>query len=167
MEKSTKLIVAAIGLGGLGYFLYKRGLFGKTTTEVAKDLKKEVKDAVAPIVDTGKKTEVEPPEEVVKIDKPLPSQPVYTTDPVYTPPVSSQPITIYPTDELYPVDQKLIAPPRYNDPFYGDGFGFRDNTYYDQPYRIDYTSGKYNQDVYNDYMPKDVVNARINQFLYA
>ena len=43
MEKSTKLIIAAVGLGGLGYFLYKKGLFSKTTTtttEVAKDVKK-------------------------------------------------------------------------------------------------------------------------------
>jgi hypothetical protein len=154
MEKSTKLIVAAIGLGGLGYFLYKRGLFSKTTTsDVAKDVKVDddiVKDAVPPIVDTGKKTAVEPPEEVVKIDKPLPSQPVYTTDPVYTPPVSSQPITMYP-----------------NDPYYGDGFGFRDNTYYDQPSRIDYTSGKYNQEVPDYYMGRDMVNDRLNQYFYA
>ena len=27
MSKSTTLIVAAIGLSGLGYFLYKKGLF--------------------------------------------------------------------------------------------------------------------------------------------
>jgi hypothetical protein len=29
MEQNTKIIIAAIGLGGLGYFLYKKGLFGK------------------------------------------------------------------------------------------------------------------------------------------
>lgn len=28
MEQNTKLVVAAIGLGGLGYFLYKKGFFG-------------------------------------------------------------------------------------------------------------------------------------------
>jgi hypothetical protein len=52
MEKSTKLIIAAVGLGGLGYFLYKKGLFSKTTTtttEVAKDVKK-VDDVVKDIV---------------------------------------------------------------------------------------------------------------------
>jgi hypothetical protein len=27
MEQKTKLIIAAIGLGGLGFFLYKKGLF--------------------------------------------------------------------------------------------------------------------------------------------
>jgi hypothetical protein len=29
MEQNTKLIIAAVGLGGLGYFLYKKGYFGK------------------------------------------------------------------------------------------------------------------------------------------
>ena len=72
MEKSTKLIIAAVGLGGLGYFLYKRGLFAKTTTnEVAKDVKKVddvVKDIVKEVIDTGKKTAVETtkPCEVIK-----------------------------------------------------------------------------------------------------
>jgi hypothetical protein len=28
MEQNTKIIIAAVGLGGLGYFLYKKGLFG-------------------------------------------------------------------------------------------------------------------------------------------
>ena len=28
MEQNTKLIIAAVGLGGLGFFLYKKGLFG-------------------------------------------------------------------------------------------------------------------------------------------
>jgi hypothetical protein len=39
MEKGTKLIIAAVGLGGLGYFLYKKGLFSnlmpKTIAPVA------------------------------------------------------------------------------------------------------------------------------------
>jgi hypothetical protein len=30
MEQNTKIIIAAVGLGGLGYFLYKKGLFGKS-----------------------------------------------------------------------------------------------------------------------------------------
>jgi hypothetical protein len=167
MKKSTKLIIAAVGLGGLGYFLYKRGLFSKTTTtEVAKEVKK-VEDVVKQVVDTGKKTAVEPPEEVIKIQKPLPPQPIYSTDPVYVPPVSNKPITIFPTDELYPVEPKPIYTPSYNNPFLYDNLGFRDNTYFDQPQRIDYTSGKYNQDVYTDYRVKDVVNARFNELLYA
>ena len=29
MEQNTKIIIAAVGLGGLGYFLYKKGYFGK------------------------------------------------------------------------------------------------------------------------------------------
>lgn len=40
MSKSTTLIVAAIGLSGLGYFLYKKGLFSnKSATAVVKDTK--------------------------------------------------------------------------------------------------------------------------------
>jgi len=171
MEKSTKLIIAAIGLGGLGYFLYKKGLFKTTTNEVAKDVKKVddvVKDVVKEVVDTGKKTAVEPPEEVIKIQKPLPPQPIYSTDPVYVPPVSNKPITIFPTDELYPVEPKPIYTPSYNNPFLYDNFGFRDNTYFDQPQRIDYTSGKYNQEVSDSYMGRDMmVNARLNELLYA
>jgi hypothetical protein len=33
MGKSTTIILAAVGLGGLGYFLYKKGLFSNTITE--------------------------------------------------------------------------------------------------------------------------------------
>jgi hypothetical protein len=32
MEQNTKIIIAAVGLGGLGYFLYKKGLFGNKST---------------------------------------------------------------------------------------------------------------------------------------
>lgn len=35
MEQNTKLVVAAIGLGGLGYFLYKKGFFGKSAEVVS------------------------------------------------------------------------------------------------------------------------------------
>ena len=73
---------------------------------------------------------------------------------------------IYPKDELYPVEQKIVANPTYNPNLY-DSIGFKDTTYYDQPYRIDYTTGKYNQDVTFDYLDKDIVNIRLNQLLYA
>jgi len=33
MEQNTKIIIAAIGLGGLGYFLYKKGLFGNKAVQ--------------------------------------------------------------------------------------------------------------------------------------
>jgi hypothetical protein len=50
MEQNTKLFIAAIGLGGLGFFLYKKGLFGKKTiSEVAQDVKRDVVDVVKPI----------------------------------------------------------------------------------------------------------------------
>jgi hypothetical protein len=49
MEQNTKLIIAAVGLGGLGYFLYKKGLFGKKTiTQVAQEVKRDVVDVVKP-----------------------------------------------------------------------------------------------------------------------
>jgi hypothetical protein len=48
MSKSTTLIVATIGLGGLGYFLYKKGLFSnKSATSVVTDAK--VAPSPAPI----------------------------------------------------------------------------------------------------------------------
>jgi hypothetical protein len=35
MEQNTKIIIAAVGLGGLGYFLYKKGYFGKSQAPIA------------------------------------------------------------------------------------------------------------------------------------
>jgi hypothetical protein len=59
MSKSTTIILMAVGLGGLGYFLYKKGLFvNKTITEVAKEVKNDMVDVVTP--DSRKKTTVEP-----------------------------------------------------------------------------------------------------------
>ena len=169
MKKSTKLIIAAIGLGGLGYFLYKKGLFAKTTTtEVAKDVKKvddvvkKVEDIVKDVVDTGKKTAVELTKECVQVGYDCTTN-TYNTIQI-------------PIDADCNDYQPAMPPcaPRGGGPGGGEDFiklyepiGFRDNTYYDQPTRIDYTSGKYNQDVYTDYMVKDISNARFNQYLYA
>lgn len=145
MEKSTKLIVAAIGLGGLGYFLYKRGLFSDKTSEVKMPLGLEVEDV---IVDTGKKTAVEPPEKEIVVD------------------------TKYFEEELFPP----TTPPNVTlvygklgtvNPFGYGNLGFRDNTYFDQPTRIDYNTGKYNQDVVYNYGEIDMVNSRYNQLLYS
>lgn len=165
MEKSTKLIVAAIGLGGLGYFLYKKGLFIKTTTtEIAKDVKvddvvKKVEDVVKKVVDTGKKTAVELTKDCLQVGYDCTN-------------------TTYNTIQI-PIDANCgeyqPAMPQCAEPISGgmvaklvyEPIGFRDNTYYEQPSRIDYTSGKYNQEVYTDYMVKDITNVRLNQFLYA
>ena len=40
MEQNTKMVLAAVGLGGLGYYLYKKGFFSKktATTEVVTTL---------------------------------------------------------------------------------------------------------------------------------
>lgn len=35
MEQNTKMVLVAVGLGGLGYLLYKKGYFSKTKTPVA------------------------------------------------------------------------------------------------------------------------------------
>jgi hypothetical protein len=49
MEQNTKLVIAAVGLGGSGYFLYKKGLFAqKTIAEVAQEVKKDVVEVVTP-----------------------------------------------------------------------------------------------------------------------
>jgi len=51
MEKSTKLIIAVVGLGGLGFFLYKKGLFGKKSTMMPNTTPNVVtKPTEAPIV---------------------------------------------------------------------------------------------------------------------
>ena len=167
MEKTTKLIIAAVGLGGLGYFLYKKGLFAKTTTtEVAKDVKKvddvvkKVEDIVKEVIDTGKKTAVELTKECVQVGYDC-TNTTYNTIKI---PIDSD------CNDYQPA-MPQCAPPRGGEddifikPY--EPIGFRDNTYADQPTRIDYTSGKYNQDVYTDYMVKDISNARFNQLLYA
>ena len=152
MEKSTKLIIAAIGLGGLGYFLYKKGLFKTTTNEVAKDVKKVddvVKDIVKEVVDTGKKTAVEPtkPCEVTKWN--CGSNPRETIQIPYDANCFD-----------YQYEKPPCAPPRGG----GDEsfikiyepIGFRDNRYYDQPNRVDNT--EYDHYGYDE---------RFNQYLYA
>jgi hypothetical protein len=172
MEKSTKLIVAAIGLGGLGYFLYKKGLFAKTTTtEVAKDVKKvddvvkKVEDIVKDVIDTSKKTAVEPLDKEIVLDsKLLKPFPKLIEEPYI--PIFKEDL-IYPIDITYPVEPKPIFIPSYNNPYLNENLGFRDNTYFDQPTRIDYGTGKYNQDVVYDYDEKDMANVRFNQYIYA
>jgi len=49
MELNTKTILVAVGLGGLGYYLYKKGLFSnKTVSDVAKEVKKDVEVVTKP-----------------------------------------------------------------------------------------------------------------------
>ena len=183
MEKSTKLIIAAVGLGGLGYFLYKKGLFSKTTTtEVAKDVKKvddvvkKVDDVVKQVIDTGKKTAVEPATKPCEVTyhnctrnprKEIIQIP-YDDENCDTPMRFGgyQPDKP-PCAESIEREPKPIYTPSYNNPYLYDNLGFRDNTYFDQPTKIDYGTGKYNQEVATDYMQRDMANVRLNQFLYA
>ena len=103
MERSTKLVILTVGLGGLGYFLYKKGLFSN---------KADLSTASAvPTVDAGKKTAVEPIEEVIAVVKPKPIEPV-VSQPINNP--IQQPVITYPKDELYPIEQKPISIPSYN-----------------------------------------------------
>jgi hypothetical protein len=144
MEKSTKLIIAAVGLGGLGYFLYKRGLFAKTTTtEVAKDVKKVddvVKDIVKEVIDTGKKTAVELTKDCVQVGYDC-------TNTTY----NTIKIPIDADCREYQPAMPQCAPPRGGEDesfikIY-EPIGFRDNTLTDP------------------YMGRDMINARFNQYL--
>lgn len=154
MEKNTKLIIAAVGLGGLGYFLYKKGLFTKkTTTEVA-----------TPSYKTGVKTAVEPPEEeVLVVAKPLPEVRMPEPEPVYVP-IWKQEV-IYPVDVLYPQEGKLVKEVVTQDSF---------NPYlYDKPpvedriVKIDYTSDRYSNGVDLEYAERDLLNIKLNKLLYV
>jgi hypothetical protein len=134
-------------LGGLGYFLYKKGLFSKTTTtEVAKDVKVDdniVKDIVKEVVDTGKKTAVELTKDCVQVGYNCRNT-TYNTIQI---PIDAN------CAEYQPAKPQCAEPLEMpNKKEYYDPIGFRDNTYYDQPNRIDYTSGKYNQEVSDFYM---------------
>jgi len=159
MEKGTKLIVAAVVLGGLGYFLYKKGLFGEKTTEVVKDVKK-VEDEVP--VDTGKKTDVEPP----VADKIKPIFPVLE-EPVKTP--IWQQTEIYPVDIVNPQDGKLAVNPVTQNayqPYLYDRLPVTEYSY-SPNIRMDYTTGRYNDSMNYGYVEKDMANIRLNQLLYA
>jgi hypothetical protein len=160
MEKSTKLIIAAVGLGGLGYLLYKRGLFSKTTTtEVAKDVKKVddvVKDVVKEVVDTGKKTAVELTKDCVQVGYDC-TNTTYNTIQI---PIDAN------CNEYQPAMPQCAGPgPRGGGEKLVDPIDFRDNTYNDQLYRIDYTSGKYNQE-FPYYMGRDMDFIRNNRELF-
>jgi hypothetical protein len=70
MEKSTKLIIAAIGLGGLGYFLYKKGLFSNANS----------KTTLVTSIPTPTPTPTPTP-------KPTPTIPIVVKDPIIGTPV--------------------------------------------------------------------------------
>jgi hypothetical protein len=65
MEQNTKLIVAAVGLGGLGYFLYKKGFFGQAM-------------ATAPVAPIAPAAPVAPTSTTTKTTPAAPAAPVYT-----------------------------------------------------------------------------------------
>ena len=164
MERSTKIVILTVGLGGLGYFLYKKGLFSN---------KADLSTASAvPTVDNGKKTALEPIEKEIKLDsKPLPERlpeplperlPEPSPDPYI--PIWKQ-TEIYPVDVLYPQEGKLVKEVVTQDSF---------NPYlYDKPpaedriVKIDYTSDRYSNGVDLEYAEKDLLNIRLNKLLYV
>ena len=104
-------------------------------------------------VDTGKKTTVEPPEEVISKTLPIWEQ-----------------TEIYPDDVLYPQEGKLVAKPVTQiavQPYLYDKLPVYSENGFSQSTRIDYGTGRYNQDVMYDYAEKDIANIRLNQLLYA
>lgn len=57
MDKITKLIIATVGLGGIGYFLYKKGYFTSASAEKTTTAPSAIKPTVKnpPICDAGYK----------------------------------------------------------------------------------------------------------------
>ena len=53
MEQNTKLIIAAVGLGGLGFFLYKKGYFGKKSATMPNSAIAPTKTTIAPTYPSG------------------------------------------------------------------------------------------------------------------
>lgn len=60
MDKKTKLIISAIGLGGLGFFLYKKGLFTNKVKQAEKAIEPQASPIITKPIDIVKKTTVEP-----------------------------------------------------------------------------------------------------------
>jgi hypothetical protein len=53
MEKNTKLIIGVVGLGGLGYYLYKKGFFGKKQATMPNAAITPTKTTLAPTYPSG------------------------------------------------------------------------------------------------------------------
>jgi hypothetical protein len=147
MEKSTKLIIAAVGLGGLGFFLYKKGLFGGKTTKLEPKLqpKVEPKVVVQPVGDS------------------IPPVSVFVPDPVYVP-IWAQ-TEIYPEDVEYPQEGNLVKKVDTQDSF--NPYLYDQPTVEDRIVKIDYTSDRYNNGIIYEYAEKDLDNIRFNKLLYA
>jgi len=148
MEKSTKLIIVAIGLGGLGYFLYKKGLFAKkTTTEIAKDVKK-IEDKNTIVESVG--------------DTIAPKSKVFE-EPANIP-IWAQ-TEIYKADVEYPQEGKLVKQIVTQDsfnPYLYDRLPVEERTF-----RVDYSTGRYNPAETFDYAERDLDNIRFNKLLYV
>jgi hypothetical protein len=93
MEKSTKLIIAAIGLGGLGFFLYKKGLFSNVSSET----------------------------KLVTTPTPTPTTPTPTTTIVKKDPIIETPVQLKVEDPIYNDSyyQQAIVYPTNNDTYVG------------------------------------------------
>jgi hypothetical protein len=53
MEQNTKLIIGVVGLGGLGYYLYKKGFFGKKQATMPNSAIAPTKTTLAPTYPSG------------------------------------------------------------------------------------------------------------------
>jgi hypothetical protein len=143
MNKKTKILLALLGLGGLGFFLYKKGLF--TNKMSTKDATKEVVKVALPVED-----------KYVEVELPV----------IVAPPSSgiTEPTIIYPPNVEYPKEGKLaevVVTQTSFDPYL-----------YDQPpvedriVKIDYTSDRYNNGLDTEYAEKDLDFIRNNRELF-
>jgi hypothetical protein len=111
MTKVTKLIIATIALGGLGYFLYKKGMFAKSVevnaNEISKAKKeKELADAIKENLGFARRPNrggLEP--ELLEVFKKVP---------IYDPNTNS---LVYDTVIGTPI-QVPVVNPVYNDSYY-------------------------------------------------
>lgn len=150
MGKTTKLIIAAVGLGGLGYFLYKKGLFSnKSATSVVTSAKVAPSPAPIPTIKTpitcpsGSKLQLvdincngaDCEVHCVAIPAP-PERKIMPIDPA---------VNIYPTDPIEVVIDPYVSRPSFQNKV-------PVNTYENEPFINNYNYG--------------IVNKNLNQLLY-
>lgn len=155
MSKSTTLIVATIGLGGLGYFLYKKGLFSnKSATSVVTDAKVAPSPTPIPTIKTPITCPSGSKLQLVDINCNGADCEVHCV--AIPAPPERKIMPIDPIENIYPLDPiEIVRDPYPRDPYVGRPY-FQDkvpvNTYENDPFINNYNNGS--------------VNKNLNQLLY-